>query len=368
MTTRLYRTFVMLVVVAFTVAVSYALPSPMAWFDMSDASQGVVRDVSGNGRDLTLGPTVEVADDALFGKVLVVTGQRSDWRTFSCLVVTNATVAFWINRSATDSSIIVDGVEKNTYPRIVEGLSGMLVNYARNSAQLDFLNQRNNPQTAYGGPSPKRQEWHHVAFTVEYVGEGEFGALAVRSYLDGVLVNTATQANNKTMLPAGSANVMLLNAGENGTKPTSGRFADFRFYAERLSDNQIGEIFRSVQMRRLVLHYEFESISETTDSVGRHTTPEATGLGTAMTLGANMTLVEDGVNGKALRSMGTSEIGGIMTTPACEICERTIAIWLRNSSRATSMHATVNNPYPRLFAVGGGGYCQLGTCLSGSCA
>ena len=348
---------------------SAALPTPMIWFDMKDVKDGVVADASGNGHALTLGPTVEVVDDDLVGRAIRVTGSRTDYATFSCPVVTNTTIAFWINRDAKDSSILDGTTEKNNIPYILStGYSGFGINYGRNQDKLSFIDQQNSPQTNFDGPSPARGRWHHVAFAIEYSDTGDFGTLTCRAYLDGGLVATTVQANNREMRKSGAGlqKPILFNNGANGERPTSGRYADIRFYDTCLNDLQIKELASNLFGPRLVMRYAFDEISDTTDANGRRTTPEATGLGTPMTLGKNLTLVDDGVDGKAVRFMSTTEICGKAVTPVFPLFERTYSVWVRSSSRRTELNAVVENTYPRLFDTlnngdgTGGGYCIFG--------
>jgi len=68
-----------------------ALPTPIAWFNMQEVSNGVVADASGNGHGLTLGSTVTVVDDPLVGKALKVTVYSKpltlDVTTAGCVIV-----------------------------------------------------------------------------------------------------------------------------------------------------------------------------------------------------------------------------------------------------------------------------------------
>ena len=345
-----------------------ALPDPMVWFNMKESSGTTVADASGNGHTLTLGATVQVVDDVLFGKAIKVTGLKSDYATFSCPVVTNTTIAYWIKRDAQDSSIM-NGTEQNTIPYVMScGYSGFGINYARNKLDIGLINQQNSPQTNYSGANPAREEWHHMAFAIEYADDGNFGTLTCRCYLDGVLKNTTSQVNNRAMKtpPAPQSNqntqdVVLFNNAVNGYRPTSGLYADLRFYNSCLDATQIRILASEGAGKRLVMRYAFEEIGEAVDANGRHSTPEATGLSSAMTLGKNMTLVDDGVDGKALRFMGTTEIGGQVKAPVLSLVERTYSVWVRNSSRRSEMNAIVANPYPRLIdghtSGNGGGYC-----------
>ena len=356
-----------LAIASLTAGLSFAdLPEPIAWFDMAEMNGAKVKDASGHGRDLTLGSSVAVVDDDFVGKALKVTGQTTDWAEFACPVVTNTTIAFWLKLDAEDSSIKNGaGVEQNTIPYILAtAYSGFGINYARNSERLALIDQANSPQTNFSEtPTPSRCCWHHVAYTVSFSPNASNGVLTCRSYLDGHLVKTGEMINNKPMWGAKTCSAILLNSGKNSNRPTSGLFADFRFYNDALVDDQILDIVKekAAAMRRLVLRYAFDEISATVDSNGRRTTPESAGFGKPMVLGKNMSLVDDGVEGKALRLFSLDatgadptkaairEVGGKFRTPSCSMLEHTFACWVRRSSRSPEMAMVSNNPYPRFI-------------------
>ena len=126
------------------------LPAPMVWYTMTDMSGTTVADASGNGHNLTLGAGVEVVDVEIGGKALKFSGTTADWAKFTCPAVTNTTIAFWLCREATDTSIIQGGAEKNTIPYILStGYSGYGINWQRNALALSFINQANNPQSNF---------------------------------------------------------------------------------------------------------------------------------------------------------------------------------------------------------------------------
>lgn len=340
------------------------LPNSMVWFDVNAVAGGVVPDASGNGRDLTLGSSVGIVDTGFLGKALLVTGQRTDYATFSCPVVTNTTIAFWYYHAQTEGSIMVGGTEKNTIPYVLNtGYSGFGINYGRAGNDLALIDQANDPQTNFSGPTTGREQWHHVAFTIEYADDGAYGKLTAKAYLDGALKKTTEQTNNKAMRPAGTCSPILMNNAVNGERPMSGMLADIRFYDVALDAAQVLELVKSAGPRnQLVMRYAFDEMSESVDGNGRHTTPDAVGFGSTMTLGKNMALVDDGVEGKALRFMSTTEVAARANIPPFPLVERTYSVWLRSSSRRVEMDGISDNPYPRLFhglSSSDGGYCQF---------
>lgn len=342
------------------------LPTPLAWFDMKDVSDGLVRDASGNGCDLTLGAGVSVVEDYQVGLALSADGTTAAWATFSCPAVTNTTIAFWIRRDAEDGSILVNGKEMNTMPYVLSvGYSGIGINYTRNTLGLAILDQQNSPQTNFTGTSPTREEWHHVAVVIEYADDGAFGKLTCRTYQDGVLKATTSQTNNKAMRGQSAQNVTLLNTAKGGNRPTAGLYADFRFYDEALSAAQVRQIAIEKMPHRLVMRYAFDETLAATDSDGRAQVAEMTGNGSPLTLLADTTLIDDGVDGKAAHFMGTTVVGAFTQTPDITLHERTFAVWLRPSSLCTNMNAQVANAYPRLFD-GLGGMAQFGDYASRS--
>lgn len=352
--------------VAFCAAALYAdLPDPMVWFDVNKAANGKVPDASGNGCDLTLSPSVEIVDAGFLGKVLKVTGQTSDYATFSCPVVTNTTVSFWMCRDAQD------GASVGAYPYVLNtGFSGYGINYSKNQSTLSVIDQWDKPtggsQLSFSSVAVSREVWHHVVFTIErtMAEDGQSASFKCVYYLDGGAKLTSTLTAT-TVNPRNSsvANVCLLNNAVNGERATSGKFADFRFYDVALDADQVMELARGgLAEKRLVLRYAFDEVSEAVDGDGRHTTPDAVGFGSTMTLGKNMTLVDDGVEGKALRFMSTTEVGAKVVAPPIPLTERTLSVWIRSSIRRTEMNAILKNPYPRLIdglTTSNGGYGQF---------
>ncbi|MBR1588522.1 MAG: hypothetical protein IJ658_09380, partial [Kiritimatiellae bacterium] len=341
------------------------IPAPMTRFDMSEVSGETVADASGNGHSLTLGTGVEVVDADIGIKALLFDGTKTAWGKFSCPAVTNTTIAFWLCREATDSSIIEDGVEKNTIPYILStGYSGFGINWQRNSNGLAFINQANNPQSNFSNfAQPAREQWHHVAVTVEHVGTDEisgFEILECRSYLDGAFQKTITWTNNRAMKTGTQTAVIGNNAASgSGVRPLSGMLADIRFYDVTLRATQVSAVAaEGLSGVKLLMHWPFDEMTANGD--GTFSTPEVTGNGSAMTLGANMALADDGVLGKALRFRGSTGLGGKTTNGKTPLYEHTIACWVRRSSEATNYSALVANPYPRLFdgfsSASSGGY------------
>ena len=330
------------------------LPAPMVWYTMADVSGTTVADASGNGHNLTLGAGVEVVDVEIGGKALKFSGTTADWAKFTCPAVTNTTIAFWFYREAEDTSIIESDAEQNKIPYALStGYSGFGINWQRNTPGVSFINQSNNPQSNFNNfASPAREQWHHLAVTVEDVGTDEvsgFEILECRSYQDGAFVKTITWTNNHAM-KTGTQTAYIGNAGQGGKRPLNGKMADVRFYNATLSAEQVAQVAMAGFVQsgsNLLLHYPFEEIEAAGD--GTFTTPEASGNGPDMILGSNMALVDDGVSGKALRFRGATNLGGKTRTGNYPMFEHTIACWVRRSSEATNYFALVENPYPRLY-------------------
>ncbi len=340
------------------------LPAPMVWYTMTDVSGTTVVDASGNGHTLTLGAGVTVVDAGIGGKALRFGGTTSDWAKFTCPAVTNTTIAFWLYREATDSSIMEGETEKNTIPYILStGYSGFGINWARNKDPLAFINQANNPQSNFGSfASPTREQWHHVAVTVDHVGTDEesgFEILECRSYLDGAYIKTITWTNNRAMKTGLQTAFLGNNSGEGSKRPLNGMLADIRFYNATLTGAQVSTVAAQGPSEvKLQLHWPFDEMTANGD--GTFSTPEITGNGSAMTLGANMALADDGVHGKALRFRGSTGLGGKAANGQCPLYEHTLTCWVRRSSEGALYDAVADNPYPRLFdgfsSSGSGGY------------
>lgn len=331
------------------VASGVDLPAPIVWYDMELLVDGKIPDKSGNGHDLTLGAGCSIVDPGIGCKALCFNGTTDAWGTFTCPAVTNMTIAFWLYREAEDASIIT---EQNAYPYAFSGYSGLAVNWYRNAKSLSLINRANDPNSHFSSAlEPDRAQWHHVAFTVADIGTDSnsgFKILECRSYLDGSYVKTTVWTNNAPM-KTGEQTVCVGNFEKAGTRPLNGKLADMRFYGNTLSAGQVAQTAMeglTASGPHLLLHYPFDEI--TTDG-GTPTTSEASGNGPAMSLGSNMTLADDGVSGKALRFLDTTQIGGKTHTADYPVFTHTITCWLRRTSAAKNYHAVVNNRYPRFY-------------------
>ena len=88
-----------------------SLPDPVIWFSMDSVTNGIVRDMSGNGHDLTLGPGLSLGASRVKGMALVSDGTRNTYGTFSAPALNSRTVTFWLYRNEADNDSSI------THPR-----------------------------------------------------------------------------------------------------------------------------------------------------------------------------------------------------------------------------------------------------------
>ena len=342
--------------VSSTAFTSDLLPNPIAWFKAENASGNTVTDASGNGRNLTLGSGVSTVEN-LGVKALAFNGTTNAWATFSMPAVTNSTVSFWQYRELQDASIKNESdAEQNVYPYFIAGYSGMIFQWTKDvQQQIAFIYSANSSQNKLTFNS-KRGEWHHFAATVECTGtDPSTGREILRCicYMDGVGVVTNSWTNDQDMR-TGTQTVTIGNLAQGWVRPLSGMVADMRFFNTTLTAEQV--VLMAAEGgsgKTLLLRYPFDEISG-------NTTPEATGNGPAMTLGTEMALSDDGVDGKALACYGTGGVWGYAAkcNSSRLLAEHTITCWVKRSSRAHEYDAVVDNPFPRLYTGFGTSQCS----------
>ena len=241
------------VIAMFAALVSCAveLPDPIVRFAMDAVVDGKIADISGNGRDMTLGASLYLTNGPTAGSsALYYDGTTDAWATFPCPALATRTVAFWMYREATDGPI---DASVNKFPYFLSGLSTMRLMTTANTQQMRVALGTQDITANYpiNGTSPTatRGEWSHYVFSVEDTGTGTDSAPVVNfSYWkNGVLqVSTANFSVSTTISVAGTA--IVGNDRKSGSRPIYGALADFRVYDVALTTTQARALY--VQSRR----------------------------------------------------------------------------------------------------------------------
>ena len=226
-------------------ALSSAVPQPYAAWNMDDIGDGrKVSDITGNGRDMTLGDGVTLFEDADFGKVLRWEGTRDSWGTFQNIALEDRTLTVWFFRDAADANL--DTGTNNKIPYIINHWSEMLINFSK--GELGF-NLTLAGADFYNVVVPSRSQWHRMTIVFKKTGSADDPEGAVtgvlRSYLDGVLYKTWLVVTTK---PCGLSGMTILgnntiNPADADPRPFKGMFSKIRLYSEAFEDKDVRETY-----------------------------------------------------------------------------------------------------------------------------
>ena len=150
------KMIVMLMTAVFMTAVSYALPNPVAWFDMADASDGVVRDASGNGHDLTLDSGCSVGEGGMSGKSLHYDGTTAARAHFSSPALGDEwSITMWYKTTAAAPA------ENTGNYAVLNGQKPGLLRYAVATRRLATIVNNSAPFSSQVMSAPGG--WNHLA-------------------------------------------------------------------------------------------------------------------------------------------------------------------------------------------------------------
>ena len=334
-----------------------SLPDPVIWFSMDSVTNGIVRDMSGNGHDLTLGPGLTLGASRVKGMALVSDGTRNTYGTFSAPALNSRTVTFWLyrNEADNDSSITSD---QNKFPYVVQSLSGMLVMFAGTADTLR-ISVGDNISTA---PMAVRKRWTHYAIVVEDKGTPSpttgFLYYDLRVYRDGVNVLTANDLSANWDTYVANDSVVLLNADSAGyVRPVWGQLDEFRVFGTALTEEQVcAEMRRPLDERgpELIGYWPLDTVN--TGGNGERTSPETTGLSNALLLGTGVEHV-DAPNGKGLYFNGLNTSWTEVNPCNFQaLLDTTITMWINvpvEAENLLSISGSNNNRFPQIFSFPG---------------
>ena len=345
-----------------------AIPDPVIWYDMESVVNGKVPDKSGNGRDLMVGAGVSVVDSDLGCRAISFDGTSAAYASFSCPALSDHSVSLWFKCNKTDTA---------TEPyRYLFSVAGFVARWGRSQVSPDIEYVKNPGQsqtelTTGTGKAISRTKWHHLVFTVLRKGTSANSLPLIDAllYIDGNLVSQISDLELKVDFAASVSTALIgnINAAGTGNRQINGELADFRLYGEALDASGVSTLYcEHLKNGTLVAWWPMDSRTENGD--GTFTTPDATGNGADMTLGGNVELVRDGVDGKAVRFMATSAVYGAATVPetTVPIGDYTVTCWIRRSSRASEYYSEHNNANPR-FLQGPDGYSVFSTLDGNGC-
>lgn len=337
-----------------TCAYAFDINAPLARYDATGASSHdgtrytVLSDLSGNGRDLTLGQSLQPAanEDLLRGRALDCMGWGGTYAYGSTPRVLDRTFSVWVNRLRGSSSRYPD----NDYQYVVNNFSGMGVVCEVNTHFWDVSFAAQN----IGFKIPViRGAWHLLTVTVKDGGarQGENALCEVKAYVDGELIDSKESVEVPL---ASSGNMTLANQSSWNHSAFWGLADDFRLYGDALTAEDVRALFRATKKAKLIAHFPMERI-DVADGV--RTTPNITRPTMPLTLGSLVSLT-NGVVGRhglffdapanvneTIDSYGTLTLDTVSATG-----DFTIMGWHRRDRGQSTQNG------PRLFDIGGSPY------------
>ena len=289
------------VVMSVSMSLMATLPDPIGWWKMDAAENGVVADLSGNGRNLTLGADI-ILSNVVYGitkkvPTLYFQGTTDSYASFSCPALTDRTFSIWFWRESADGPL---APEPNSIPYYFTAISSMNMS-ARRMDNADptvgepFFTDFSGDKTLFpdGGYYPKtycyasRRALHNITITVSTTGRNNDNTYngSVMVYLDGVLSGQKTGIFPSTL--AYSQTACIGNNGVRSNRPLLGHIGECRLYDTALTTAQVAELYLENLSGALLAHWDMENIID--DGAGRRYVA-GTGGGPVLSVGSAMTV------------------------------------------------------------------------------
>lgn len=224
---------------------AHAAPRLIGWWPMDEAPGATtLADVSGCGRDCTLGGGVTLVDGR-FGKAAYFDGTTNAWARFNAnTYLTNFSFSAWFN--------VPDSYTNNLYPKLVQ-LNTLYYQFAvttpgRFGIGLGIVPTRAEWSTPDQIPFKfTTNRWHHAALVVRraYTNATDWVAQPV-FYLDGIRCGVDVQTP-KTYSPdnIGASYGFLGNTAVGGTRAVNGALDEVRIYNDALTDQEIFALYQN---------------------------------------------------------------------------------------------------------------------------
>lgn len=313
----------------------------VAWFDFESLrADGKVENKADAANPLTLaGGAVVEANAALGSSVLHLPGLQESMATFLSPAMTNQTISLWLRRGETDGWSTETDVSLLC---VLCGWGSLRFHFSKSDLNMSVLGNNNETVASLGDGIGTRNVWTHFVFTFEETANvGGKSTVETRVYADGhlLVVKTATLT-----VAHGSTRTTTTTLGNfDPRRPILGDMDEIRAWNRALTaEEAAAEFVRASSGKQAVLVGYWSMDEIVTDAKGVRTTPDLSGNGNDMTLGADVADGETGVEGGALKfvdsatSIGTAVMKGT-------VFEATYACWIRpkKGSSATA---------PRLWA------------------
>lgn len=372
--------------IAFAAAGAWAvdLPDPVIWWTMDAIEDGVVRDVSGHGWDLTnLGADVYVTNMAAKGNALWLSGTSDTWaKRDNQPSLTSRTLSFWIwrneypgDRRANAST--TEDIRQSSMPNIFYNLSALFVR--SNNNMVDNANPQfgvssrdlvswygsggtlNGHYFGYGSyPTFKLGAWTHICYSIDVKGAATVGAQTIHTFDAKVYINGVphiTVTDGVTTNGSSSTAIWVGNISSH-LRPFCGALDEVRVFDSALTAEQVAAEYARISAchARLVARWPLDTFSER-DAGGSYTSPVTAGFLVGLGGGYDMTFNDHTcvTNGPAETSAvhfdGTTTTRGTVAAIPYKLEDFTIACWLHMPTNAYIIRISgQSNNFPRLFS------------------
>ena len=357
-----------------------SLPDPVIWWTMDAVEDGQVKDVTGNGWDLTgLGADTYVTNLAAKGNALWFSGTTDSWATrASQPLLTSRTLSFWIWRSEDPGPQLANVGDNNSkMPWLFSNQSALnvrlnngwvdenrhelgtssreLVSYYGSGGGLGgyYFSLNNYPHFTHGA-------WTHVLYSIDVKESVSLNASQTQHTFDGTLYingeprvvvadGTTTNGSSSTALWLGNISSRL--------RPFCGALDDVRVFDTALTAEQVKAEYGRISAchARLVARYPLDTFSAPAAD-GSYTSPVTAGFMAGLGGGYEMTFsdhtcVTNGPAGTAaVHFDGTATTRGKVAAIPRRLEDFTVSAWIHMPTNANIIRiAGQNNNFPRLF-------------------
>lgn len=366
-----------------------ALPDPIAYFSFDAVTNGVVADLSGNGRVLTLGTGCSLTNDSAAGSALWLEGAQNTYAQFAVPELKKRTISLWYKRSSqpgpwfeASTSGTAPADRGHLMPTLIANLSKFNLRFNNSWANANdhSLGVGDYYIIAYYGsggnlggvyfsylnyPQFCPEKWTHLAYAIEItnsmptgVGSDHLDTFNVRIYMNGTLYFGQDGCTTTNAYPSGTAT--LGNSTANGTRPCRGTIDEFKVFDEFLTQDQIVEEYNrckdSANRFNLLAWYPFQTFSDP-DGDGNRTTPDLSPWGVANDHVMDCsyeTSVVSGPHGtdKAIHFQGTAMTHAYARVPY-KVDDFTMSAWVNCSTNTSILRiAGQTSNFPRLITFG----------------
>ena len=377
------RAVLAIALIASAVVAYAALPNPSTYFSFDSSDGSTVSDLSGSGRNLTIGSGAYVTNLAAVGNALWFDGTENAWASFSPPVVTNRTISFWYWRNCDPGPYFAanwnsgSNTSNNSMPTLISGLGTL--NFRFGNQWEDSSNQslglKNKQVVPYFGaisavymPTNTKNyaeagfcRWVHYALTFNVKSRTPNGnnlqdVVDCAFYVNGEKVY---EIGNQVTYNCVNGNLARLGNIAGNLRPCCGALDEFRVFDSVLSESEIREEFArgaNAQKQRLVAWYPLQEFSAAAVD-GSFTTPDKTDYGiangTVMTCSSETSVVPGpGGNDHALHFQGTSDSKAETVVP-WPVDDFTVSAWVNVSTNTTIIRIPGQSAnYPPFFRYG----------------